>query len=99
MAESEDDLYTRQRRLPEVGAAGQERLAAARLEVRGSDGAIIEAEYLHRAGVERLAILPGAQPEPFVHEGAFRFFASRRVAAGAWRALRKIRRELGMERE
>jgi len=94
---SESDRYSRQRSLSEVGDAGQLRISRAVLEVRGDDGAIIEAEYLHRAGVERLTILPRAEEEPFVHETHFQFFASRRVAAGAWRALRKLRRELGLE--
>jgi hypothetical protein len=91
------DRYCRQRKLSEIGDAGQSRISSAVLEVRGADGAIIEAEYLHRAGVERLTLLPRAEPEPFLHETHFRFFASRRVAAGAWRALRKLRRELGLE--
>ena len=94
---SAPDRFCRQRKLGEVGDAGQSRISAAVLEVRGADGAIIEAEYLHRAGVERLTILPRSEPEPFLHETHFQFFASRRVAAGAWRALRKLRRELGLE--
>lgn len=92
-----DPTLNRQVLLPEVGPAGQARIQAASLEVAGSDGAIIEAEYLHRAGVERLALTPGREPEPFVHEHAFRFAASRRVGAGAWRALSKLRRTLGVE--
>lgn len=92
-----EDRYTRQRRLPEVGAEGQAKIQAAELEVSGSDGAIVEAEYLHRAGVERLVITPGSEPEPFVHEAHFHFAATRGVAAGAWRALDKLRRVLGLE--
>jgi hypothetical protein len=89
-----EDRYTRQRRLPEVGAAGQARILAATVEVRGRDGAIIETEYLYRAGVERLSIAPNREPVPFAHEAHFRFFASRRIAAGAWRALGELRRVL-----
>jgi hypothetical protein len=87
----------RQTRLPEIGPAGQARIRDAEVEVRGSDGAIVEAEYLHRAGVVRLTLTPGRDPEPFRHESAFRFAASRRVAAGAWRALTKVRRALELE--
>jgi hypothetical protein len=90
----DDDLYGRQTRLPEVGPHGQARITDAVLEVNGGDGAIIEAEYLHRAGVQRLMIFPGAEAVPFAHQHAFRFFASRRIGAGAWRALRQIRRVL-----
>jgi len=91
------DRYSRQRRLPEVGDAGQARIAAAAPCVHGRDGAIIETEYLYRAGVERLMISPQLEPETFVHERYFRFFASRRVGAGAWRALCKIRGALAVE--
>jgi hypothetical protein len=90
------DPYSRQRCLPEVGDAGQARLAQNALVVRGTDGAIIEAEYLHRAGVERVEILSYAEPVPFAHERHFRFFASRRIGAGSWRALGQIRRVLGL---
>ena len=44
----DEDRYARQRRLPEVGDAGQQRIFDAVLEVRGTDGALIEAEYLMR---------------------------------------------------
>lgn len=90
------ELYERQTRLPEVGAAGQARIANARLEVSGNDGAILEAEYLHRAGVLCLELRPRHEPKPFPHERAFRFAASRRVGAGAWRALDRIRQLLGV---
>ncbi len=91
-----ESTTSRQVLLPEVGAEGQAKLAAADVVVRGTDGAIIEVEYLHRAGVGRLALVPGEEPEPFAHEAAFHFAASRRVAAGAWRALACVRRTLGV---
>jgi hypothetical protein len=94
-----DDRYTRQRRLAEVGDAGQARIGAATVEVHGRDGAIIEAEYLHRAGVVRLSIVPDLEPSRFAHEAHFRFFASRRIGAGAWRALEKLRRLVAAEPE
>jgi hypothetical protein len=91
-----DELYDRQLRLPEVGAAGQARIAEARVEVHGNDGAILEAEYLHRAGVLCLEIRPRLEPVPFRHESAFRFAAPRRVGAGAWRALHRIKKLVGV---
>lgn len=92
-----DPTLSRQLLLPEIGEAGQARIGAASFEVTGSDGAIIEAEYLHRAGAERLELLPGREALAFRHERWFRFAASRRVGAGAWRALVKLRTVLGME--
>jgi hypothetical protein len=94
---ADGDRYGRQRRLAEMGDAGQARLSASVMEVAGSDGAILEAEYLHRAGVQRMSLIPGKEPAPFRHEHFFKHPAARRVAAGAWRALTKIRRELGLD--
>lgn len=86
-----EDRYTRQRRLREVGDAGQARIAAARLAVQDRDGALVEAMYLYRAGVERVDITPRAGAEPFAHADVFRFAAAGNVGAGAWRALEKLR--------
>lgn len=91
------DRYTRQRRLTEVGDTGQRRLEAARVHVRGNEGALVETAYLARAGVSAVSLTPLAPPEPFAHGGAFRFGATRAVASGAWRALAKIRRALEMD--
>lgn len=92
-----EDRYTRQRRLREVGDAGQVRIESARLEVHDSEGALVEATYLHRAGVGRVTIEPRAGAEPFAHAAAFRFPAARTVGAGAWRALGKLRGALDAE--
>ena len=89
------DRFDRQRRLPEVGDLGQQRIAAAEFEVRGGDGAVLETIYLHRAGAERVTLSSRKEPEPFAHERAFRHAASRRVGAGAWRALAKLTKVLG----
>jgi hypothetical protein len=88
---------TRQIRLAEVGAEGQARLAAATLEVRGRDGSLAEFVYLHRAGIERLTLRPDRVARPFVHSALFRSHCSRRLAAGAWRALRQIRDVLAID--
>ncbi len=86
-----EDRYTRQRRLRDVGDAGQSRIASARLAVSDSDGALIETMYLYRGGVERVDIVPREDAEPFAHAGAFCFAEARSVGAGAWRALGKLR--------
>jgi hypothetical protein len=88
---SEEHPLTRQIRLTEVGIEGQARLAAASLEVRGRDGSLAEFVYLHRAGVERVVLRPDRQPPPFAHAPLFHHDGSRRLAAGAWRALSQIR--------
>jgi hypothetical protein len=86
--------YTRQTRLPEIGESGQARIARTEAEVRGSDGADVEIRYLWGAGVENIVHEPGSVPPVFVHERHFRYAESRRVAAGAWRALTTLRRAL-----
>ena len=84
------DRYARQRRLAEIGDAGQARLLAASARVSGSDGALTELVYLYRAGLRVVSVDTQARPRPFVHAAAFRHAATRRHAAGAWRALRTI---------
>jgi len=82
---------TRQIRLAEVGPAGQARLSQAALCVCGSDGSLAEFVYLHRAGVERLCLQPNLPALPFEHARLFRHASTRRLAAGAWRALGQMR--------
>ncbi|MEI9950748.1 MAG: hypothetical protein WDO74_17660 [Pseudomonadota bacterium] len=82
---------TRQIRLAEVGIEGQARLSRATLCVRGSDGSLAEFVYLHRAGIERLALKPNLPTVPFSHASLFRHASTRRLGAGAWRALEQIR--------
>ncbi len=88
-----DERTTRQRRLAEVGEAGQARIAAARFDVPPDDAGWIEAQYLRRAGAAE--VRSGGVREPFVHAAAFRFQACRNVAHGAFAALGKLRRTLG----
>ena len=89
------DRFVRQKRLAEVGDAGQARLLAASHRVAGRDGALTELVYLHRAGFRSVTVDALAQPEPFAHARAFRHAGPRKQAAGAWRALKAISRELG----
>jgi hypothetical protein len=84
------DVYSRQRRLAELGDAGQARLLAASHRVAGRDGALIELQYLLRAGVQSVTLDALAEPRPFAHAELFRHDVTRRQAAGTWRALRAI---------
>ena len=86
----DEDRYTRQRRLREIGDAGQQRLAAARVTVGGRAGSIVELVYLERAGVGSVTIDSLAPPRAFAHAALFRHEAARRHAAAAWRALRAL---------
>lgn len=96
---SPEDRYTRQRRLPEVGASGQTRLFRARARIVGGRGALVEAAYLERCGVGAARIDPYAPAPHFRHADAFTFATSRDVAAGSWRALRTVREALGIDSE
>ena len=88
---------TRQIRLAEVGAEGQARLSRATLSVRGSDGSLAELVYLHRAGVERVSLDAHLPAAPFAHASLFEHSGTRRLAAGAWRALAQIRTVIGLD--
>ena len=76
-------------RLAEVGAAGQARLAAAHVPLSG-EGALTGLVYLERAGVGAVSLDALADPGPFAHARVFHHAATRRHAAGAWRALRAV---------
>jgi len=89
------ERFLRQKRLAEIGDAGQARLSAASHRVLGSDGALTELIYLRRAGFRAVSIDALGAPRPFAHAGAFRHTVSRKHAAGAWRALRTITELIG----
>jgi hypothetical protein len=92
-----EDRHSRQRRLAEIGAAGQARLGQARVVVPAHEGSDVAREYLLRAGVESVVVEhdPGAAPFPFAD--AFEFAPSRELAHGSWRALAAIRELLDMK--
>ncbi|MCA9626413.1 MAG: hypothetical protein KC766_02050 [Myxococcales bacterium] len=87
------DRYCRQRKLPEVGKLGQERIEARRAVVRGGPEALIELAYLERAGVARLELRSGP-PRAWPHGAQFSHEGPSRVALGAWGALRQIQQAL-----
>ncbi len=84
------DRYVRQRRLAELGEAGQARLLAATHCVAGTDGALTELVYLERAGFRAVSLDALAEPRPFAHASLFRHASARAHGAGAWRALRAV---------
>jgi hypothetical protein len=90
-----EDRYTRQRRLPEVGPRGQERLIATELTVAGHEDVELELDYLARAGVARVTVDPAGTPLPFPWASWFEHDAALGVARGAWCALSRIKAELG----
>lgn len=90
------DPLSRQRCLVEVGEEGQSRLAALDAIVPETDCSDIEREYLLRAGVRSVTVA-SSPPVSFPHAAHFRSLAARRIATGAWGALRRIRLALGVE--
>jgi len=85
-----DERYTRQVRLPEVGASGQARIAEATLSVGQGAAAQVEREYLERAGVRHI-LTRELELQPFAHAQHFSHAGCREVARGAWLALRELR--------
>jgi hypothetical protein len=88
--EDDVDRYTRQRRLREIGDAGQKRLEAAATTIAAGPGSLVEFVYLERAGVGAVTIDALATPAAFPHAETFRHAAARRHAAASWRALRAV---------
>lgn len=80
------DRFERQRRLPGVGDAGQRKIGALDVRVRGGEDSLVELLYLHRAGVERVTLSPTELPRAFAHAEAFDDPVCRRLGAAAWRA-------------
>lgn len=85
-----DGRYARQQRLPEVGDAGQARLAAGRARVTAREGGLVALCYLERAGVGTVVVDVATSPMPFPHAAAFRHPEARAAAHGAWTALSTI---------
>ena len=92
-----EDRYTRQRRLPEVGPKGQERLSLAELSVAEHPDVALELDYLARAGAEQAQIDPAAPALSFPWASWFEHEAALGVARGAWCALSRIKGALGLE--
>lgn len=96
--------YGRQIRLPEIGEAGQERLAAAEVVLGGKgDAREIEAAYLAGGGVGLTSVAgasvdPDAEREVLAAASAIgvRDGAARDVAEGSLRALVAMRHILGV---
>lgn len=92
-----EDRYSRQRRLPEVGARGQIALEQARPVIRRHAGLSIEQEYLCRSGVGSSTVDEQAVPRLFAHAPSFQFAGPSQVAQGAWCALQVVREILQIE--
>lgn len=95
-----EDRHTRQRQLPEVGVTGQERIARLEACVSADASTDVELLYLRRAGAVR--VVEGTVPSntlPCPHVDAFVNPSAARFAIGAYRALARIRAQLGMCKE
>lgn len=89
-----EDRFSRQRRLPEVGADGQRRLGSRVLGLAPHADVDVERDYLERAGVAGTRIDGMAPQLSFPFARHFEFAAPLSVARGAWCALHRIREAL-----
>lgn len=89
-----EDRYTRQRQLPEVGIAGQERLCELRAELAPVEGFLVARTYLERAGAAHVCISPQKTAPVCPYAEFFRFAGPREVGLGAHLALRCILAQL-----
>ena len=79
--------FARQARLPEIGAAGQERIAAAEVAAGRGFAGSIEARYLVAAGVGRVTVGEHELADPRFDELDP---AAREIALGACAAARAL---------
>ena len=91
-----EDRFSRQRRLPEVGADGQRRLGSRVVSVAPHADVDLERDYLQRAGVAGTRIETEARRLSFPFTEHFEFAAALSVARGAWCALERLREELAV---
>lgn len=91
-----EDRFTRQRRLSEVGAAGQDALARACVVLKAHASVDVEREYLVRAGVGRVEVDEGSPSDTFPFADHFQFESSRSLARAAFGALGAVRNVLGI---
>lgn len=84
---NDGDPYDRQRRLAEIGSAGQSKIERSEARLCAGPGAAIALGFLVRAGVERGSITRAVTPPEFPHARAFRFDGPLEVARGAHQAL------------
>jgi hypothetical protein len=93
-----EDRYTRQRQLPEVGMAGQARIAehVASLISEHPLANEVARAYLARAGVRRFETPPHRSQVSFPHAQYFESVEARQFAEGAHLALSQLRHALGL---
>jgi hypothetical protein len=91
-----EDRFSRQRRLPEVGADGQRRLASRVVPVAPHPDVELERDYLQRAGLAGTRLDSETRALPFPFAAHFEFAAALSVARGAWCALARIREALAV---
>jgi hypothetical protein len=91
-----EDRFSRQRRLPEVGADGQRRLGSRVESLAPHADVELERDYLQRAGVAGTRIESEAPRLSFPFAEHFEFAAPLSVATGAWCALERIREALAV---
>ncbi len=85
-----NDLYVRQERLREIGAAGQARLCQATTCVPDDATTETAIAYLSRAGIGTIVTEKTDRYPKFPHENYFQFEPCRRFANGAWIATRRV---------
>lgn len=93
-----DDIYSRQTRLREIGAKGQRLIAEGRTVLGTDEPSKIAAEYLKRAGVGCVELDAGVAPAQFVHLQHFNHPVASKFAHGSWLATQKLLELLGIRR-
>lgn len=88
------DLYSRQKKLREIGEAGQLKIARATVLIPAGPESEMATEYLRRSGIGSIAVDPHIAPLDFLHADQFQFELCRTFAASAWIATQNVVRIL-----
>jgi hypothetical protein len=85
-----NEPFSRQTRLREVGAKGQALIAACHVELGSDAASCVAAEYLTRSGVGSVEQKISHTIDPFTHAGYFTYPVTEQFAHGAWLATQAI---------
>lgn len=88
------ELYSRQKKLREIGEAGQIKIAEATVLIPAGPESEMAAEYLRRSGIGSVAVDARIEHPDFLHANQFQFEPCRTFAASAWIATQNVVRIL-----
>jgi hypothetical protein len=88
------DLYSRQKKLREIGEVGQTKISQATVLIPAGPESEMAIEYLRRSGIGSIVVDAHILHPDFLHADHFQFEPCRTFAASAWIATQNVVRIL-----